>query len=544
MRSLKSWSAFVVLYLLLVAGQLTAATKPINGRIAFDTNRDGNEEIYVMNPDGTAPTRLTNDAVGDFGPAWSPDGTKIAFNKGFDIFVMNADGSSPTKLTSAAAMNIGPSWSPDGTKIAFHSSRDGNFEIYVMDADGSNQTRLTSNAAGDFAPAWSPDGQRIVFRSNRDGNNEIYVMAKDGTAQTRVTFNTADDQEPKFSGDGTKIIFTRALPTRQITVIDDDGTNTVQLTSAGNNFFPTVSPDGKQIAFVSDRDGNDEIYSMRFDGIAQERLTTSFAVDVHPSWQSGFLTATVGVYRPTTGQWLLRTSNTTGNPNLTFTFGGQPGDQPVAGDWNGDGRTDLGIFRGGTFLRGVMTTSASCLHCFAVTTIEPLEPLAFGQAGDRPIAGDWNGDGIDDVGVYRPNTSTFILRVPQKPIVVVPCHGCPPETVTPITTLTSQFGSLGDLPVTGDWDGNKKDTIGVFHGGVFLLTNDLSEPNGSSTFGVLGDLPLAGDWTGIGLHQLGLFHPSTATMTLETKPGRGADLSFTFGSAGDLPVAGHWTVVP
>jgi len=237
---------FIVLCLAFIAVPLAAATTHVNAKIAFDSNRDGNDEIYVMNADGTGQTRLTNNAASDVGPAWSPDGTKIAFNRGFDIFVMNADGSSQIRLTSSAAMNIAPAWSPDGTKIAFHSSRDGNFEIYVMNADGSNPTRLTSNAAGDFAPAWSPDGQRIVFRSNRDGNNEIYVMAKDGTGQTRVTVNPADDQEPKFSGDGTKIIFTRALPTRQINVINIDGTNTVQLTSAGNNFFPTLSPDGKE----------------------------------------------------------------------------------------------------------------------------------------------------------------------------------------------------------------------------------------------------------------------------------------------------------
>jgi Tol biopolymer transport system component len=523
-----------------VANQLAAATAHVNGKIAFDTNRDGNEEIYVMNPDGTGQTRLTTDTVSDFGPAWSPDGTKIAFNKGFDIFVMSADGSNQTRLTSAAAMNIAPSWSPDGTKIAFHSSRDGNFEIYVMDADGSNPTRLTSNAAGDFAPAWSPDGQRIVFRSNRDGNNEIYVMAKDGTAQTRVTVNTVDDQEPKFSGDGTKIIFTRAFPTRQIMVVNTDGTNPAQLTTAGNNFFPTVSPDGKRIAFVSDRDGNHEIYAMSFNGNLQARLTNNFTIDHDPAWQSGFLISTVGVYRPTTGQWLLRTSNSSGNPNLTFTFGGQPGDQPIAGDWNGDGRTDLGIFRGGTFFRGVITATTACIRCFPVTTVEPMDPLPFGQASDRPIAGDWDLDGIDDVGVYRPNTSTFLLRI-EEGSTVIPCHGCPPQPIIRINT--TQFGSVGDLPVTGDWDGDGRVTVGVFHDGVFQVTNDFFEANGGSVFGSIGDLPLAGDWTGTGSARLGLFHPSTATMSLETKLGEGPDINFTFGSAGDLPVAGHWTVV-
>src|SRR3954469_3700262 len=83
MRMLKSWSGFVVLFLTLVSVPLAASTLHVNGKIAFDSNRDGNEEIYVMNPDGTGQTRLTNDPAGDFGPAWSPDGTKIAFNRGF-----------------------------------------------------------------------------------------------------------------------------------------------------------------------------------------------------------------------------------------------------------------------------------------------------------------------------------------------------------------------------------------------------------------------------------------------------------------------------
>jgi tricorn protease-like protein len=106
MRSLRSSSAFLVLFLLLVAGQLAAATKVVNAKIAFNSNRDGNEEIYVMNADGTGQTRLTNDAASDFLPAWSPDGSKIAFNKGFDIFVMNADGSAQTRLTSSAAISL------------------------------------------------------------------------------------------------------------------------------------------------------------------------------------------------------------------------------------------------------------------------------------------------------------------------------------------------------------------------------------------------------------------------------------------------------
>src|SRR5438046_3811878 len=85
-----------------------------------------------------------------------------------DIYLMNDDGTQVTNLTKHAGRNIAPAWSPDGTKIAFASNRDGNSEIYVMNADGSGQTRLTHSAAIDEAPDWSPDGTKIAFESYRD----------------------------------------------------------------------------------------------------------------------------------------------------------------------------------------------------------------------------------------------------------------------------------------------------------------------------------------------------------------------------------------
>ncbi len=129
-------------------------------QIAFQTDRDGNDEIYVMNPDGTGPTRLTNDAATDQTPAWSPDGTKIAFETNRDgnteIYVINADGTGLMILTNDAATDATPAWSPDGTKLAFSTNRNGNFEIYVMNADGTGPINLSNNAASDFEPAWSP----------------------------------------------------------------------------------------------------------------------------------------------------------------------------------------------------------------------------------------------------------------------------------------------------------------------------------------------------------------------------------------------------
>ncbi|MDQ3881564.1 MAG: hypothetical protein M3249_00200, partial [Thermoproteota archaeon] len=168
-----------------------------NEQIVFYSDRDGNQEIYVMNAaDGSNQSRLTSLNANSSDPSWSPDRTKIAFESDIDgnsnIYVMNADGSGLTRLTDDPADDSNPSWSPDGTKIAFNTHRDGveacrlnmdactletfeNHEIYVMNAaDGSNQTRLTYHPAWESLPRWSPDGTKIAFYSERDIDGGIY----------------------------------------------------------------------------------------------------------------------------------------------------------------------------------------------------------------------------------------------------------------------------------------------------------------------------------------------------------------------------------
>ena len=244
------------------------AWSPDGTQIAFDSDRDGNDEIYVMAADGSQPTRLTRNSASDGRPAWSPDGTQIAFHSYRDgndeIYVMAADGSQPTRLTRNSASDGRPAWSPDGTQIAFDSERDGNREIYVMAADGSQPTRLTRNDAWDWSPAWSPDGTQIAFHSDRDGNWEIYVMAADGSQPTRLTRNDGDDISPAWSPDGTQIVFVSERDgNREIYVMAADGSQPTRLTrNSAWDASPAWSPDGTQIAFASKRDGNWEIYVM------------------------------------------------------------------------------------------------------------------------------------------------------------------------------------------------------------------------------------------------------------------------------------------
>jgi hypothetical protein len=238
----------------------------------------GKADIYVMDADGSNQTGLTQRPPDDRSPAWSPDGSRIAFHSyrdgNRDIYVMDADGSNQTRLTQNSAWNQFPAWSPDGSRIAFPSGRDGSMDIYVMDADGSNQTRLTREPSEDWSPAWSPDGSRIAFESYRDGNWDIYVMDADGSNQTRLTRHPSQDWSPVWSPDGSRIAFQSDRDGNDdIYVMDADGSNQTRLTrDPAQDWSPAWSPDGSRIAFHSDRDGNDDIYVMDADGSNQTRL--------------------------------------------------------------------------------------------------------------------------------------------------------------------------------------------------------------------------------------------------------------------------------
>jgi len=176
---------------------------------AFETE---NAEIYTVRSDGMGAVRLTNNLAEDTDPAWSPDGTRIAFTSRRDgwhaIYVMNEDGSNVTRLTPLTWASFHPVWSPDGTRIAFVSVRDVvAADVYVMNADGTGERRLTDHRAVDTDPAWSPDGARIAFSSERDGNAEIYIMNADGSGVTRLTRDDAPDGRPAWSPDGTRLAF-------------------------------------------------------------------------------------------------------------------------------------------------------------------------------------------------------------------------------------------------------------------------------------------------------------------------------------------------
>ncbi len=228
-------------------------------KLAFESDRDGNAEIYVIQSDGSNQTRLTFNPADDFAPAWSPDGARITFTSkrdgGFTVYVMNADGSNPLALTSATKTDSWSSWSPDGQHIVFQSYRDGGgSEIYVMNPDGSNQTRLTNSPAIKEQPKYSPDGSKILYSYlstdffNHTPQGEIYVMDATGANQTRLTFDQANDFYANWSGDGSHIVFFSQRAPGGVFVMQANGSNVTHLL---NGDEPDWSADSQRVAYVT-----------------------------------------------------------------------------------------------------------------------------------------------------------------------------------------------------------------------------------------------------------------------------------------------------
>ena len=276
----------------------TAAPVAQSERIAFESDRDGNREIYAMNPDGGSVTRLTNNDAADWSPARSPDGWRVAFASDRDgnpeIYAVNADGSGMIRLTNNDAEDWQPAWSPDSRRVAFVSNRDGNDEIYAVNSDGTDLIRLTNNDAEDRQPAWSPDSRRVAFTSVQDGNADIYVANADGSGIIRLTHHAAGDWGPSWSPDGWRIAFVSARDVDRpyfpgmnsdIYAVNSDGTELTRLTDNDRaNREPAWSPDGERIAFSSSRGhAHSSVHVMNVDG-ANPKTTWGIAAGYDLAW--------------------------------------------------------------------------------------------------------------------------------------------------------------------------------------------------------------------------------------------------------------------
>jgi PKD repeat protein len=222
-----------------------------------------------------------------------------------------------------------------------------------------------------------------------------------------------------------------------------------------------------------------------------------------------------GIFRPASGIWYLDTTNT-GVVSSSFQFG-KSGDNPVVGDWNGDGMSNAGIFRPASGIWYLDTTNTGVIS----------SSFQFGKSGDIPVVGDWNGNGNSDNGVFRPATGTWYMDT----------------TKTGVVSSTFQFGKSGDTPVVGDWNGDGIDDAGVFRsatGTWYLDTTKTGVVNKTFQFGKSGDIPVIGDWNGDGIDDVGVFRPSTGTWYLDITKTGVVSSTFRFGKSGDIPETGKW----
>ena len=242
------------------------AWSPDGTRIAFSSGHEGDSEIYVMNADGSDVTRLTFDPRGDGDPSWSPDGGRLVFSSFCrsgsgacyhgepyaELTVINADGSGLVRITNHPMIDIfdvEPAWSPDGTRIAFRRGLPG--DILLINPDGTGETAISTTPEHKFAPNWSPDGARIAFESDQD----LAVMNADGSGVVVLTPNTPTviDGSAAGSPDGTRIVFHRTVDDGALYLINANGGGMARLSAEG---LGDSQPDWQPIVAIPDGDGD------------------------------------------------------------------------------------------------------------------------------------------------------------------------------------------------------------------------------------------------------------------------------------------------
>jgi ribosomal protein S16 len=243
----------------------------------------------------------------------------------------------------------------------------------------------------------------------------------------------------------------------------------------------------------------------------------------------------LGVFQPSQAAWeFLNTRPRGTRATNAFTYGGKD-DAPVVGDWDGDGVDTVGIYR------------RSDNRFLLKNSNNPGPPdlsIPFGRPGDIPIVGDWDGDGLDNIGVFRPSEAVFLL-------------GGNAADQDATVRLVVRFGEPWDVPISGDWDGDGIDKIGVFHPATatfYLRASNEPEDLRVTTvalgrwgqvrdvYGIAGDEPVIGDWDGDGIDKIGVYRPSQQLWYLahSNKTSTQHIRAIAFGRPGDRPVAGAW----
>lgn len=275
-------------------------------RLVFYSDRDGDDDIYIMDADGSGVRQITDEPGRDYEADSSPDGRTLVFasqragEDGAQLFLMAIDGSGVRRLTFSAGDDEQVTddyahWSPDGRHIVFQRTTipaegPADANIWMIDVESGEEAQLTDTPGDwDSTPSFAADGSSVLFESNREGGFSVHRLNLETMEVVALTSGEGTDAEAKESPDGKLVAF---ASTRDggfhVYVMDADGGNVRRLTdSEADDRCPQWSPDGKMLSFYSERDGDREIYVMQADGSEQRRLTDSPGNDEVPDWVVG-----------------------------------------------------------------------------------------------------------------------------------------------------------------------------------------------------------------------------------------------------------------